>query len=578
MSSETHSTRSAARDERGDDSSRRADFGRNGRFPSPATSVELARVELRRGYRWLWVQDFWILFGIGVAAAFLFITWLAFDAFRDVGAALGAGEPVPSWVGLAWSVTWLFAVVISAWSGLSTESDLPNDGHYLTIRPVADVVGGHLIAAIGKFSLYVLPPAGGAALGLALGADSALPAVGIVAAALLVLVTAVVVGYPIGLAIKGLVRRSPTLSRYKSIVGLVLTVAYFGLAFSGRWIDLVDALEPLLHAPPLAWLTDFALVTTPGADVGALGAVAVIVLAAGIVAVGALLAPHPARYAWMADRQHHDEKADDVAVSAPAHRIDAVLESLCRAPATRGIASTTLLRAVRAPHQLVFVAFPLVFAIPVIEQLSSAGTLPWYVPWFVVWYGAWAGGVLVPLNPLGNQGATLPSLLTAPADGRHVVHGHVVAATVPIAPLTAALAVGAGYLAGRPQSELVALAVASVAAVAVGAVLAVGIGSVFPRFTAIDFADSTRAVPPSKVAYGVFSVGLSLAVVAAAFVADEQALEIGALVLSAWLSWGTTVSTDTLVTVSWALVGAAVVAVPIAYRLAVSRLGTYRLD
>lgn len=138
----------------------------------------------------------------------------------------------------------------------------------------------------------------------------------------------------------------------------------------------------------------------------------------------------------------------------------------------------------------------------------------------------------------------------------------------------AGLAVGVGVFAGESGT---ALAVASVVAIVAAAVLAAGIGAVFPRFAAVDFAGARRAVPPSKVAYGVFSQALTLAVVAGAVVVDDSVRELSAVVLSAWLPFGLTVSVDTLATGSWIVLGCVAVAVPIAYRVAVKRVNDYRL-
>ncbi|EMA50949.1 MULTISPECIES: hypothetical protein [Halococcus] len=542
--------------------------------------VELARIELRRGYRWLRGQDFWLLYMAVSALGLLFGSWVAFDTTRSIGTALVAGESPPlslATVGIAWSVLWLFLTATLAVDALGSNGGLANDGHYLTIRPAVDVVVGKLLAAAAKFAVlvFVLPLA--ATLGLAVGTGTPLPLVGGFAATAVAIVTATAAGYPIGLAAKGVVHRSERLSRFKPILGAGIGVSYLIVMVSGEVVTVIEWITPVLRAPPLGWLGDLALSTTVGAGASGVGAVAVI-LVGGVAAVaGTRSTVVAARYAWRADRARPTEDDADAAAVAPEHRIDRLLRTVCRRPATLGIASTALVRAYRSPLQLVFVAFPLVAAIPLGESLLATGTLPWYAPWAVIWYGAWAAGAAVPLNPLGNQGATLPTLLSAPAGGRSVVHGHVVA-VLPIAPVIAGLAVGVGVLAGESGVALAVLAASSVAAVVAAAVLAAGIGAVFPRFAAVDFAGARRAVPPSKVAYGVFSQALTLAVVAGAVVIDDVVRELGTVVLSAWLPFGLTVSVDTLTTGSWIVLGCVAVAVPIAYRVAVRRIDGYRLD
>jgi ABC-2 type transport system permease protein len=563
-----------------DDRTTAASGSRSNGRPSIAASVEFTRIELLRGVRWLRVQDFWLLYMLISGVALLFVTWIAFDVARDVGAALATGESptvTPAGIKLVWSVLWLFIVSFVIVDVFGSNGDLNNDGYYLTIRPTADVAGGKLLSTTCKFSVFVFVPVLGGYLGLALGADTPMPFMGGLAAAVAALVTATAIGYPIGLALKGFVRRSATLTRLKPVIGLGIGVAYVVVMFSGEFMTVIDTLEEILLAPPLTWLGDLGLLTTVGAGVDVLGAIGAVILTGFVAVVGTFLSTSASRYAWSADHARPGETDTVGGTDAPDHRVDALLRVVCREPATLAITSTTLLRAYRAPLQLVFVAFPLLAVIPLADQLLATGALPWYAPWFAIWYGAWAAGAAIPLNPLGNQGATLPALLTAPADGRHVVHGHVIAAVLPVAPLTTGLAVGIGYLAGRPEPELAVLAFVSVAAVVAAAVLATGIGSIFPRFEAVDFAGSRQAVPPSKAAYGVFSTVLTITVVAIGVVADETVRELTGFVLSGWLPFGREVTPDTLTVVGWAIVALVAISVPLAYRIAVRRVNAYRL-
>lgn len=547
-------------------------------LPTPAYSWEVARVDLVRGYRWVRHQEFWLLFTVLVGAIGVFLLWLTFDATRAAGRTLAAGGTTPEWVLTATGVLWLFLTLLLVGDGVSSNGDLDNDGHYLTIRPAADVVGGVLLAAAAKFSVYTIVPAVAAGLGLAAGTGSLTPLAGMLAAAFVVVATATTIGYPVGFALKGVIRRSRHLGRLASVVGVLLGLAYATLAVTGGLLTVVERLEPVFQTPPVAWAGHLALATTPHAGADVTGALVLLGAAPVLVVAGTAAAVPAARYAWLADaaRESDDEQAD--VPSAPSHRVDVVLGHVTREPATRGVASTTLLRAARSPLQFVFAAPPLLAAISFVEGAVTTGSVPWYVPWFVVWYGAWAAGAVLPLNPLGNQGATLPSLLTAPARGRHVVHGHVAAAALVGVPVTAVLAVGAGVLADSAAPTLAVLGVAATAAVLASAVVAAGIGAVFPRFEALDFSASKRAVPPSKRAYSLFSTYLTVAVLAAVLAGDATAREVGAVLLSRWLPWGVEVSAATVGVLGWTGVVAGVLVIPVAYRVAARRIETYELD
>lgn len=107
-------------------------------------------------------------------------------------------------------------------------------------------------------------------------------------------------------------------------------------------------------------------------------------------------------------------------------------------------------------------------------------------------------------------------------------------------------------------------------------VVATGTGSLYPRFEAISLTGSKRAVPPSKRAYGLFSVYVCLTVVSASVVSTETAREGGAVLLSRWLPFGLEVGAETLVGASAIVLTGSVVSILLAYRTAVRRVETYR--
>lgn len=548
--------------------------------PDARTAVELARVDLVRGYRWLRGQDFWLLYGAVSAVGFALIALFAYSLGHETGVALAAGETpwfAAGGAATAWSVVWLFTAAMLVADAVGSNGDLDHDGHYLTVRPTADVAGGKVVGAAAKFAGFVFLPVLALYLGLSLGLGTPAPFVGGVAAATVTVASAAAVGYPVGLALKGAIRRSTLLTRLKPVLGAGIGLAYFAVMLTGEFTTVVEAFRPALRAPPLGWLADLSLVTTPEVAPAAVGVVGALALGVAVTTGGTLLAVSAARYAWSADRSVTTEAEDEPTI-APDHAVDRLLGAVTLAPATRGVASTALLRVYRSPLQLVFVAFPLLAAIPVGDRILASGTVPWYAPWLAVWYGAWAAGAALPLNPLGSQGSALPSLLTSPADGRHAVHGYVVATAVvavPITVLAASLLAGA---AGYAPAEILGVAAAAAVAVLAASVLAAGVGSVFPRFEAVDFAGSRRAVPPSKVAYGAFSTALTATVVAVAVVQQDLAREMVAVLASRVLPFGWTVNAGGVETAAWIVLVAVAVALPVAYRVAVGRLRGYRLS
>lgn len=548
-------------------------------LPDPRAAVELARVDVKRGVRWVLGQDFWLLYGAVSALGFALVALFAFDVGCDAGAALASGGSawfLDGGAATAWSVVWLFSAAMLAFDAFSTNGDLDNDGHYLTLRPASDLAGGKLVSAAAKFGPMVAVPVVACYAGLALGAGTPAPFAGAAAALLVTVLSATAVGYPVGLAVKALVRSSSLLTRLKPLLGGALVVAYFGVMASGEFTDVVAALRPALRAPPLGWLGSLSLSTTAGAGTGLSAVAGAVTVGVAATALGSVLTVPAARFAWTTDRAQPTGDADEP-VAPPSHAVDRVLGVLARSQATRAVASTALLRVYRAPLQLVFVAFPLIAVFPLAEFVLESGTVPWYVPWAVVWYGAWAAGATLPLNPLGDQGTGLPTLLASRATGREVVHGYVLAAALVAAPITVVGAAALGVAAGYTALELAGVVAGALAATVVACVLAAGVGSLFPRFEAVGFAGSREAVPPSKVAYGAFSTSLTLTVASVAVVANDLARDLVAVLVSRALPFGWTVSAATVRPVAWAVIVVVAVATPAAYRLAQRRLGDYRL-
>ncbi|WP_164471758.1 hypothetical protein [Halosimplex salinum] len=532
-------------------------------------------------------QDVWLALVAVSSLAVLAVLPILFGVASDWGASFASGDAGPAaTVGLLVAVAWVFQVAMAVVAGVGSYGEVDNEAGMLTIRPPKDVAGGMLLMNTVSYAVYLLVPFVAGFAGLSAGVGSPLPLAGGLAAVVAILASSMAIGYPVGLAIKGVVRRSGTLSRLKPVIGGVVVVAYFWIMFAGHLPALVDALEPATSGPPLGWLGDLALVTTPGAGASPLRAAGALALALVLVPVGTLATVRAATYAWYADPSRDDGDEVEGEGTAPAARtasagtppLDRVLGHLTRRQGTLGVASVTLVRAYRAPLQLVFVAAPLLFALPMVEGVVATGTVPDYAPWFAMFYGAWAAGTAFPLNLVGNQGATLPALLTARADGRQVVHGSVLAAVLPLAPVTAALAAAAAHAGGRSTTAVAAIGALSVAVVAAGALIAAGLGALFPRFDGIDVSGGRSAVPPSKAAFALFSLVVVLAVTAAGVLTDEVYHLLIHALLSEYLPFGLSVTLDGLETVSVGVAVAVAAAVPAAYLLAVRRIDDYRIE
>ena len=567
---------------------RPASSSRRGRFPSPSVSATVARVELRRMFRRIRAQDVWLALVALGSLTVLAVLPLAFDVASEWGGTLASGDAAPaSTVSLLVASGWVFVLAMGVVAGVGSYGEIDEPAGMLTVRPPKDVAGGLLLMNAVGYVPYVVVPFGVGFAGLAAGAGTPLPLVGGLAATAALLASAMAVGYPVGLALKGAIRRSTWLSRLKPVVGAVVAVAYFWVTFAGHLPALVDALSPVLGGPPLVWLGDLALVTTPGADGSPLGAAAALGLSVAVVPVGTLATVRAAEFAWFADERRdtgEEAEPDAEGTAAPSTRptgstrLGDALGLVCRRQGTAGVAATTLVRAYRAPLQLLFAAVPLLFALPMVEGVLASGTVPSYAPWFAMLYGAWVAGVAAPLNLLGNQGATLPGLLTSRASGREVVHGHLLAVVAPVAPVAAVLSGAAARASGRSPAETVGFAALALVVVTGGAVVAAALGARFPRFDGIDVTADRTATPPSKVAFALYSVLAVLGVSAAGVLTDEFYRVVIHSLLAPRLPFGLSLSVAGLERVALGAAVVLVATVPAAYVLAVRRVSGYHIE
>lgn len=552
-------------------------------WPAIGVGLRIARTKVRRTARKVPEQDVYLASLIVGMLGVLVVLPLVFDASRSAGTALANGDADP--IGIWWDAAalgWLALAGYAALIGVGDDGE-PDEPAILAIRPAEDVAVGLTLVAAGWGALFALPLVAVAYAGLSVGVGSPFPAIGGAAAVLAALLSSGAVGYPIGIAIKGFIRRSPWLERAKPLLGGLLAVAYFGIIFSGEAGTAIDVVRPLVLDSPLSWLGDLALATTPGADASVPHAVGALAIYSLLFPLGLLAGGPAARYAWYVDRavptgrDADGEASGAIARLALGDRVDRALEAVTPTRTVAGVATVALRRAYREPIQLLFAAVPLVGAIPLFETLLATGSLPWWTPWAVIAYGAWVAGTTFPLNVLGVQGATLPAVLVSRARGRDVVAGTALGATILLAPITAALAVAAGIVAGRSTVTLVGIAVGAVAAVAAATVLATGIGTLAPRLDAIELSAERSAPLPSKTAYAAFSLTLVVGVIGAAALAEAPAREILAVLLDDLLPFGLHVTAPQLHAIAAIVVPLVAVAVPVSFVVAARRVERYRL-
>ena len=371
-----------------------------------------------------------------------------------------------------------------------------------------DVVAGTLVVEsllpLGAVGL----PGVLAGVTFAAGAGSPTTALLVAVAVLSIVAVGTVLGFAAGLAVRLAVARSAFLARYRTGIGLLVAFGYLGVVYGSGSTDVFGPVIRVLAATPLAWFGDIALLgLAPDASPIRVS----VALLATVVAFAGLLGAT----SRLADRLWYGAPVEPRSRSAASW--PASLPGVGRR--TELVVRKSWTRALRSPIRLIYVAYPLLFALGPVATSFGDG-VPAAAATSLAVYGAWATGAAFTLNPIGDETPVLPVTLTSTVTGRRFVRALWLAGSAPGVPLTLALSAGTGVLAGLGVSDLVLVAALAVGLPALVAGVGAGVGAAFPRVQPARITRSRQAVVPSLVAFGVYSVLLFIFVVPAWLAVD----------------------------------------------------------
>jgi hypothetical protein len=453
---------------------------------------------------------------------------------------------------------------------------LTNPEGILTTVPTREALLGVLLAE----SLYVLLWLGGPALGigvgLAAGTGTVWPALTVPLGIAAVGVTGVAVGYPLGLGVRHFVTRFAFVARNKGALIVLVFVLYFAFVVTGSLNATVVALFEPLQVSPTGWFADLLLLGTPvvGATlsraVGAVGVLAVLCL------LGAVLGTRFAEAHWFSDPALAGEPEPETPTEAAEPGIERRLAPYVGTP-TAALVVLAWRRAARAPIKLLYAAYPLFFAVGGIADIIQTGEIPPYLPLFTLVFVTWAAGVIFTLNPLGDQGAGLPTALLSRVDGTQFVRAHLLASLLIAVPVGVALTAAAALVSPVDATTTIAVVAAAPVLMVVASALSVGIGIAFPRFDAVSISRSIKTVIPSLLAFVLFTLHLVGTTISAVVVYDEGIRAVTAALLTWLLPFGLGIDAETLYLVAGVLLVGLALAPVASYRYAVRRFDTYTL-
>ncbi|MFW5896425.1 MAG: hypothetical protein ACOCUA_03480, partial [archaeon] len=436
-------------------------------------------------------------------------------------------------------------------------------------------VTGFVLAEATRFLLVLAGPVVLVVGGFALGAVAPILVVTAPLTGVLALASAVTAGFAVGLGIREAFLGYEPLAKYRTAIAVLAFAAYMSVFLTGSADSVVALLFDPVRRSPLGWFGDLLALGTAGLAPSVTQAAGALVVAVTVVPLGLIAAVWLADRHWLADRSLGTEDDDAAIGHGTESWFDRLLGGVTSRP-TRAVALTAWRRSKRSPVRLVYVLYPLFGAASIVQDVLQKGFVPGYVPPLMLVYVAWATGAAFTLNPLGEQGPTLPGTLTTGVTGRTFLRGHLLVGTLVGAPAVVLVVGGLGLVSPLSLPIVGLLIAGGIAVTTAGTALATGFGVVFPRFGSVSVVGNRKAIAPSKTAAATYSLGLLV----------TAGLAVPAFVppvtdsLATILRETTAIGSPTLVARSIGLVGLAV-AFALAwgsYRFAARKVDEFHLD
>lgn len=462
----------------------------------------IAFTELRRRGRKL-QDNIWQLIALGIAALFMipFLGTMVFGLFA-FGSAIGSVEAPMRLVRQAVIYSWVGITLFGGFRAyaLTLQPDRL-DGMLTTVSHRELVVGIFLaeFAMWGSIGGIVLLPVS-AAFAAGAGSPIAIPLTFLAGG--IVLFTAILAGFILALVIRNMGVRSVLLTRLRTIFLALLGIAYVAVFLTQAVDTVLDPLYVILASTPIGWIADLVMLGTSSdaSIVRGIGAITAGLLA---IVLGGLGMQRLAGALWYADGVHLTHAYNS------GTRRARWLESLLPRELA-GVVLADWTRARRAPITLSYALYPLFFLVwPTIWAIEEGEIGAGFALWILI-SGVWITGALFTLNIVGYEGAVLPVTLLADRADRALVGGHLLAGIVLGLPVTLVATLGFAVLGGHDLGSLFTLSAIVIVVGTAAPLLATGIGAVFPRFDEVTVTRSTKAVIPSTIAFGVYSLLMML--------------------------------------------------------------------
>lgn len=492
--------------------------GSTGGLRQPLSHIWLiARVEHRRFYRNspdpLTPIATIVLSGLFILGASVGTGWWGYGFGTTVGTN-GFAEQL-SIVRLSVAAVALFITFMMTLMTVNEYGDLDEPTPVLTAIPYWEAVCGRMLINHIFFIETAVVPILVMAIAFAIGAGSIVSAPIIAVALLAMIVFSITVGFVIGQLVRLVVARSQFIAKYKTLIGVIAFVAYFG-AIASDVFEAIFALDlSLLGETPLGWVADLGLVAVPTPIIGITQPAIAAVMVVGGTGLLTWVAIRISGTLWYTvpvqpTTEGSYEKETPTATPDQSERLSEQVFGGHVSRSTLRIAQKSWRRAYRAPLKLQFAALPVISLIAPVQQSIEVGEVSTLLPLSIAIYSAWATGAAFTLNPIGDEGAVLPITISSGVQGRQLLRGLVFAGIAVGGPPTILLAIVLGL--ASPLDMFSAIVTGLLGGIlCVGAcVLGASVGTALPKFKRTRLSRNRKAIVPGGLAFAVYSIVLSI--------------------------------------------------------------------
>lgn len=473
------------------------------------------------------------------------------------------------------ALLWFILVLIYLIRTIGQRGLLSQPNAVLPVVPTNQAYRGLVLAEYVYFLLWLVLPAFGFGVGIAIGTESLVPIIAMPAAIVFAGVSVVPVGCMLGIGIRHVATRYPVIVRHKVAIIVGAFVVYMAVFTTGVWERMMEYIYEPLQRSPLGWYGDLAFIGTSGMEAATANAALALVLSLLGGGIAILAGERVATMHWFSDPATTERAPVDVTTVEETPALERRLFAWMGAPQATLIVNAWRLAA-RTPFKLLYALYPFLVLTGVFAQVVQTGEVPQFLPYVVIVVLCWAAGVIFTLNPLGDQGPALPSTLISRISGRMFVRAHLVAGLVIAIPVGTVFVAVLAWLSPVGTNTTIGLIVATPIAMGISALVSIGIGMAFPRFDSTNITRSESVVLPSRWGFIIFTLYVVVGSISAGAVYDAGFRELLVALLTL-LPVGVSVSADEL------RLGLAVLLVPlllapiVGYRSAIRRFDRYTI-